>query len=594
MKISGRRRGGGVCPWITLTFLASASWALSASLTAELDREMVPLGETVTLSLVFEGASPSGTPVLPALPGLNVVGNRHSSQMSITPEGQSVKNTFQYVLMTTKIGLAMIPPMQVQVGGETLTSQPLRLKVVAKTGGADAGGQTNLAFLKLVVPKNEVYLGEPFVIEMQLYFRDAQDIRMPQLSAEGFSMGASAQPAQTTTAVGGVGYNLVTFKSSGVAAKIGELTLGPATCEMNLRVPLNTRQRDPFDPFGDFFGRRVQLKPATLNSDAIQMRVLPLPAQNVPPTFNGAVGQFQMTVSAGPTNLAVGDPITVRVRIAGRGFLDRIALAAQPDWRDFKTYPPTSSIETSDPLGLQGAKVFEQVIIPQNHEIKTLPPFQFTYFDPNQKSYRTLTQPAIPLAIRPSVVSATPVLNLTNGTAPAPPTEADDIVHIKARLGRSNGGKALLAQQPWFLPLQIVPVLTWLGLLVWRKRSELLASNPKLRRQRQVSQKVREGVRDLHAQAQKQDSDRFFAALFRLLQEQLGARLDLPASAITEAIIEERLQGGVLPENALAALRELFQACNQARYAPIRSSQELSALIPKAETVLRDLEKLNA
>ena len=35
------------------------------------------------------------------------------------------------------------------------------------------------------------------------------------------------------------------------------------------------------------------------------------------------------------------------------------------------------------------------------------------------------------------------------------------------------------------------------------------------------------------------DSDQFFATLSRLLQEQLGERLDLPASAITEAVIEE-------------------------------------------------------
>jgi hypothetical protein len=530
---------------------------------------------------------------LPPLPGLNVVGNRQSSQVSLTPEGQSVKNTFQYVLMTTKVGEVVIPSMQVQVGGERLTSQPMRLKVVARNGGG-AGAQTNLAFLKLIVPKNEVYLGEPFIIEMQLYFRDAQDIRMPQLSAEGFSTGASAQPAQTSTTVGGIGYNLVIFKSSAVAAKIGELTLGPATCDLNLRIPLNSRPRDPFDPFGDFFGRRVQLRPTTLNSDSIPMRVLPLPSQQVPPTFNGAVGQFQMTVTAGPTNLSVGDPITVRVRIAGRGFLDRVTLPTQPDWRDFKTYPPTSSVETSDPLGLTGAKIFEQVIIPQNHEIKTLPPFHFTYFDPNQKRYRTLTQPAVPLTIRPSVAATAPVLNLTNAAAPTPPPEADDIVHIKARLGRSSGANLLLAQQPWFLSLHIVPVLAWLALLILRKRNELLANNPRLRRQREVSQKVRDGLRDLRIHAEKQDSPQFFATLFRLLQEQLGARLDLPASAITEAIIDEHLQGGSLAKSTLTALHELFQICNQVRYAPIRSSQELSALIPKAEGVLRDLETLNA
>jgi hypothetical protein len=40
-------------------------------------------------------------------------------------------------------------------------------------------------------------------------------------------------------------------------------------------------------------------------------------------------------------------------------------------------------------------------------------------------------------------------------------------------------------------------------------------------------------------------------------------------------------------------LQELFQLNNLARYAPIKSSQELAALIPKAEELLRKLRSLN-
>jgi len=40
----------------------------------------------------------------------------------------------------------------------------------------------------------------------------------------------------------------------------------------------------------------------------------------------------------------------------------------------------------------------------------------------------------------------------------------------------------------------------------------------------------------------------FFATLFRLLQEQLGERLELPASSITEAVIEEHLRPRGVPE----------------------------------------------
>ena len=70
----------------------------------------------------------------------------------------------------------------------------------------------------------------------------------------------------------------------------------------------------------------------------------------------------------------------------------------------------------------------------------------------------------------------------------------------------------------------------------------------------------------------------------------MGERLDLPASAITEAIIDERLRGRNLPEPVLSELHELFQVCNLARYAPHKSSQELAALIPRLESVLKALQ----
>ena len=97
---------------------------------------------------------------------------------------------------------------------------------------------------------------------------------------------------------------------------------------------------------------------------------------------------------------------------------------------------------------------------------------------------------------------------------------------------------------------------------------------------------------DLQKFADSNQSDEFFATMSRLLQEQLGERLDLPSSAITEAVIEERLVPQGVPDQTLAALRDLFQTCNLARFAPVRTSQELAAFIPKVETVLRELQEV--
>jgi len=114
-----------------------------------------------------------------------------------------------------------------------------------------------------------------------------------------------------------------------------------------------------------------------------------------------------------------------------------------------------------------------------------------------------------------------------------------------------------------------------------------------LRRQRAVARKIVDGLAELRRQAAAQESDAFFATVFRLLQEQLGERLDSPASAITEAVIDERLRPRDVSTETLTALHELFQVCNQARYAPQRTSHELASFIPRVEAILKQLQQVN-
>ena len=109
-----------------------------------------------------------------------------------------------------------------------------------------------------------------------------------------------------------------------------------------------------------------------------------------------------------------------------------------------------------------------------------------------------------------------------------------------------------------------------------------------------MAQRIKEGLEELRSLAGRQQSEDFFATLFRLLQEQLGERLDLPASAITDSIIEERLRGGNLSPETLNSLHAMFQICNKARYAPQKSGEELASLIPQAELVLGELQQWKA
>ena len=142
--------------------------------------------------------------------------------------------------------------------------------------------------------------------------------------------------------------------------------------------------------------------------------------------------------------------------------------------------------------------------------------------------------------------------------------------------------------------MQSLPVLAFLAAFIWRKRVDNLANNPRLRRRRAVAQLVASGMDDLKKYAAANQPDEFFATLFRLLQEQLGERLDCPASAITENVVDEHALLRGAPAALRDALREQFQLCNQARYAPVRGTSELNSVARQFEKLINELQELKA
>ncbi len=542
--------------------------------------------DSVELRLQFGDVQPRGGPSLPQLDGLKVAGQSQSQNFTSINGKMSREFTFIFTLVPTREGDITIPPLQVELDGKKLTSQALKLKVVKSLAPpAGENGAPPSAFLKLIVPKNEAYVGEVFPAEVRLYFQDARNPSLPQLSSEGFTIGIMPQnPDQTSAIISGARYNLIIFRVPITAVKTGTLTLGPATSSITLLLGLRGT---------DFFGQRVysEARPVTLTSEAQTITVHPLPKQNVPATFNGAIGRYNLYVQAGPTNVAVGDPITVKIQISGSGALDTLSLPPQPLWREFKSYAPSSKTDATDRLGLEGTKTFEEVVSPQNADVKELPGFEFSFFDPQQKAYRTINTPPIPLSVRPT--SATPQPTVVSGSQPVneAPSSQKEILHIKPQLGTVHRANVALLRQPTFLALQVLAPMLWIGSILFRRHKEKLANNPKLRRRREVERVVRDGLQQLSQQAAANKSDDFFATTFRLLQEQLGERLDLPAFAITEAVVDEKLKPeGTKPET-ISQLHELFQACNQARYAPQQTPQKLAAYIPKIEKVLKDLQQ---
>ena len=128
--------------------------------------------------------------------------------------------------------------------------------------------------------------------------------------------------------------------------------------------------------------------------DAVPIEVLPLPEEGRPADFGGAIGQWKLDVTAKPTDVAVGDPITVTIKVSGNGNIDTVPMPKLGPLDGFKTYDPTTKT-TKDDLNTTGERVMQQVLIAKSTDVKELPEVRLVYFNPE-------FAPTRPLSSRPS------------------------------------------------------------------------------------------------------------------------------------------------------------------------------------------------
>lgn len=570
------RRQAIVFGLLLVTLMPSLTRA--AGFKATLDRQTIRLGESVVLSLEFEGGQPDGGRInLPSVQFLEFSGGGTEQRMTFVNGRQSFSIVYRYSATPIQAGDFTIPPISVSMGGVTKSSSPLTLKVLPRSEQVE----DELAFVDLIATSDEVYAGQPFRVEVHLYFQAGQVRQLPELESDGFTF-TDLEHSQRQIVRNGRVYHLVVFPKLAVPVKAGKLKIGPARCPFELHVPTGRR---------DFFNR-MQYTPRNVAplSKPVEVNVLPLPDAGRPAGFGGAVGRFKMDVQIGPTNLVAGDPVTLEVSIAGSGVLENVSLPSFEEWENFRVYPPNSTVSYQDQANFTGIKTFEQVVVPQKADVPEVPAFQFSYFDPFERRYKTLEQPGVPLSVAPAAAANNaPVIMLaqTNQAANGPKI-ATQLVHIKPHVGTvvsGNGGGV------WVMPG--LTFVAWMVLLVRRRREEQLANDPRLRRRLQVDALLEAELKQLLTLAEKGDGTAFFEVLIRILQERLGERLDLPASAITESVIPERLLPAGVDQGLCGDLERLFDACNQARYAPSRDAAELKKLASDAEAVagrLREVE----
>ena len=565
---------------LLFSFLALATGTFAATLTATLKPATVNLGKSATLTLVCEGGI--ATTVEQTAAARNLALSFVDSTKSIDIVGGVTREsaTFTYQVTPRVAGRFAVPAFKAMVGNREIRSDAIILTVLDTDGNNTPKNIAKTpppALLRVLTPATKVYVGQVFPVSMELL---AQGLRqshlpVPQLVTDSirFTRIRPEYRQASARSLNGVLYqNVFLFETGAVAMKPGKLNL---IFELDVIV-MDYRQ--------DVFGRQRKLH---LTSDPIPIEVLPLPATGKPEQFTGAVGQYQMNTTVEPNRAKIGDPMELRISLAGSGALDNTPVPEPASWNGFKTHPATSEIEYTDLRHLSSRKQFKRMIIPTDSKLTHVPALQFSYFDPVTEQYVTLTTPPTPVEI----TASTPPNPRGDPPAPdglAPTDDTLAIQTIRHAPGRLAQLQPPLITRTWFLAIPGVSLLAFLVAFGWRQRVEYYEAHPEAVRRHHVRHLTRNTLRQLQSDASRKNAAEFYEGVQLILREQIGLATDQPAAGLTaNSMLTAPLN---LPKEAQTALTRLLEQEEVTRFSGAIATPNVDAALNDLNCVLRALK----
>ncbi len=578
---------------IIASILPGLASAEDISFEATVNRNVVSLGQSIQLSLMFQGSKSVPAPDLKEIKGFALRYLGPSTRMSIVNGSMSSSITHNYRLVPLQTGKFTIGPFSIDHKNDTYTSNHLSVEVIdgnsAQTRSPHQKQQQpqstldDKLFLTMKVGKDKSYLNEIIPVTITLYIGNlsVSGIQFPKFNHDGFSAEPFGQPKQYKKHLEGVVYNVFEFNTSLFGTRAGDLKLGPATLNANLVIQRQRNRSGFTDPFDGFFGR-YETEQIELSTDENLITVLPLPEKNKPADFRGAIGNFNISVSVSPSVVKAGDPVTLKSIVTGKGNFATVTgpIIINPD--NFKTYEPQSKQNDSH-------KSFEQILIPTTATITEVPQVLFSYFDTTEGSYKTISKGPFPITVsKPDKKETLTIMGSpqTGGNTLLQETFGRDIIYIKESPGNINKIGDSLYKNPMFLLVQIIPVLAFAALLTLKNRRDRISTDIGYARRLKAPRKAGKGIKEAEHYLNDNMPREFYDTVFRTLREYIGNRFHVAAGGITADDVDHMLGSRNIDASITDKIKSIIAECDMARYAP----SELDS--HKRETALHDLKEV--
>jgi len=377
-----------------------------------------------------------------------LMGPSQSISSSFINGKRSFSKSYTYVLRPKKQGQLIIDSASITIDNTVYTTDP---KTVLVTEPIDNPNAPKTAqdiadeslYLVATLSNDKPYLNQGVLVTYTLYFSPRVYINnfIPVENPTYKNFWSQDLPIKEyetrRTTFRNESFNAVDLKTVVLyPQKSGSLALDPFALELYVQIPTGRR---------DFFGDPIMRSATkTVKAGDLSINVKELPEQGKPLNFSGAVGDFELSVEASRTSLEVNESTQIKVKINGKGNLKLLSIPELSLPSALEKYDPeyTDNVRVNRE-GMNGSVTNSYTVVPRYAGSYPVDPLEFTYFDPNSKSYKTLSSYPFDLTVEGSAL-------LPSTSTIAPKAEKNTPVTSGFKSNAYQTSLVTMVSSPWF------------------------------------------------------------------------------------------------------------------------------------------------
>ena len=456
-------------------------------------------------------------------------------------------------------------------------------------------------FIKLNVSKTSCFVGEPIVATYQLYTRLPSETTITDVpSFNGFSVNdLDVNNDANLEKYNGRLYKVYTIRKVELyPLQAGNITLDPMAASNKVTFVksqyLNQQNNNSFfDIFQNFGSDAVPPEGlveqnVTLKSTPQVISVKPLPAENKPAGFLGAVGNFSILASLEKNNFTTDDAGTLKLTLSGKGNIQLINAPvirwpAGIDGYDAKVKDDVDKKQ----VPMSGSKIFSYPFTVSKAGKYKIDSISFSFFDPETFSYKTLKTATLEVDVKKGK-------GIQNNSLANNSQTNTGLGNIFSNGIELIGGIVLAAGIILLIIILLIKRNKKEGSLEKSIKVDDLenAAQTAIAKKEEEKFSVREDpLAQVHERLLAKDSKGFYHTLDASLHKYLSAKFNVPTNEMSKKRLNEELDKCNVSLGTSLMLNSLMEEVEINLYAPSSNVNQLNNVFEKASEVVSLLDK---